>query len=74
MNTRKGSHVAFRLNAHLIFVTKYRQPRFTSQHLSTMEHLAKTACDANDASINEFNGEQDHVHFLVDLNQTSFSY
>ena len=66
MNTRKGSHVAFRLNAHMIFVTKYREPGFSSLHLSTMERLIKTACEANSASIIEFNGEPAHVHLLID--------
>jgi len=74
MEARKGSHVVFRLNAHIIFVTKYRERRFTADHLNTLEHILGELCADRNARLVEFNGESDHVHLLVDYHpDTSIS-
>ncbi len=66
MQAHKGSHVAFRLNAHIIFVTKYRERRFTDLHLQTLERILSKLCADRKALVVEFNGEPDHVHMLID--------
>lgn len=74
MQARKGSHVAFNLNAHIIFVTKYRAQRFTGTHLQTLEQILTKLCADRKAELVEFNGESDHVHLLVDYHpETSIS-
>ncbi|GLB86134.1 hypothetical protein SRL2020226_55340 [Mycobacterium kiyosense] len=53
------------LNAHLVFVTKYRRRLFTGQILTFCEHTMRAVCAELDAELVEFNGEPDHVHLLV---------
>lgn len=53
------------LNAHLVFVTKYRRRLFTGQILTFAEHTMRAVCAELDAELVEFNGEPDHVHLLV---------
>lgn len=65
MDLRKGRHCVFMLHVHLIFITKYRGKVFTDEHLQTMRGIMEKVCADFEAEIAEFNGEQDHVHLLV---------
>ena len=62
---RTGRHCVFDLNIHLVFVTKYRHSIFTAEHLSFMEEVARKVCLDFGAELREMNGEQNHVHLLV---------
>jgi putative transposase len=53
------------LHAHLVFVTKYRKPVFTKEILESMQQIFVKICNGFDVELVEFNGEEDHVHLLV---------
>lgn len=65
MELRKGRHCVSALHAHLIFVTKYRGKVFSGEHLQTLEKIFRKVCDDFEVSLDECNGEIDHVHLLV---------
>jgi REP-associated tyrosine transposase len=64
---RTGRHRVFILHVHLVFVTKYRHPVFTAQHLERMEEIMRDVCADFGAELAEFNGEAEHVHLLVNF-------
>lgn len=66
MNYRKNNHSVFALNAHLVFVTKYRHRIFTSAHLTRLEAVLADTGAPLGVIISEFNGEANHVHLLID--------
>jgi putative transposase len=66
-NIRTGRHCAFALHAHLVFVTKYRHRVFTDAHLERMEEIMRAVCADFDCELVEFNGENNHVHLLVNV-------
>ena len=66
-NIRTGRHCAFALHAHLVFVTKYRHKVFTSAHLTRMEEIMRAVCEDFECELVEFNGENNHVHLLVNF-------
>lgn len=53
------------MHAHLVFVTKYRHPVFTSTHLDRLGEIFRDVCSDFEAELAEFNGEANHVHLLV---------
>lgn len=67
MIMRMGSHVVFAIYLHVVFVTKYRKPVFTSAMLEDMKEVFERVLDANNSQLKECNGEADHVHLLIDL-------
>ncbi len=67
---RKGRHCVFDLHAHLVFVTKYRHPVFTGEHLDRFETIMRDVCESFGCRLEEFNGETDHVHLLVSFPPT----
>lgn len=62
---RAGRHVVYAMHAHLVFVTKYRHPVFTSTHLDRLGEIFRDVCSDFEAELAEFNGEANHVHLLV---------
>jgi putative transposase len=63
---RHGRSVVYALSAHLVFVTKYRRGVITDR---VREHLKATCaevCRKMGANMREFDGEDDHIHLLVD--------
>jgi putative transposase len=62
---RTGRHCVFSIHVHLVFVTKYRKKVFTQSVLNTMRELFEKICLDFEAELIEFDGEQDHVHLLV---------
>ena len=63
---RHGRHVVFRLHVHLVFVPKYRRKIFDADALDRLRTAFSTVCGAFDATLDEFNGERDHVHLLIE--------
>lgn len=62
---RSGRHCVFNMHVHLVFVTKYRKDVFTKPMLDAMESMFKKLCLDFEAELMEFNGEDDHVHLLI---------
>ena len=62
---RPGRHVVYNIHIHLVFVTKYRGKVFTKDILEELNLILSQVCQDFDAELVEFNGEQDHVHLLV---------
>lgn len=53
------------MHAHLVFVTKYRRGVFTKEILDDMRPMFASVCADFEAELVEFDGEDDHVHLLV---------
>jgi len=53
------------LHAHLIFITKYRGKILDQPILERMAVIMEAVCLNFEVELNEFNGEQDHVHLLI---------
>lgn len=62
---RHGRHVVFNLHVHLVFVTKYRRNVFTKAILEDLKLIFASVCRDFGAELVEFDGEDDHVHLLV---------
>lgn len=62
---RTGRHCVFALHVHLVFVTKYRRHVFTKQILDYLSSIFSSVCRNFEAKLVEFDGEDDHVHLLV---------
>ncbi len=62
---RTGRHCVFVLHAHLVFVTKYRRDVFNAAHLDALRAIFERVCADFGATVLDFNGEDDHVHLLV---------
>ncbi|GHB52115.1 IS200/IS605 family transposase [Streptomyces viridiviolaceus] len=55
------------MHVHLVFVTKYRHPVFADRHLTRCEEIMRAVCEDFEAKLVEFNGENNHVHLLVNF-------
>ncbi|MEV0723303.1 IS200/IS605 family transposase [Micromonospora purpureochromogenes] len=64
---RAGRHCVFALHAHLVFVTKFRHKVFSDRHLTRMEEIMRAVCTDFDTDLIEFNGDDNHVHLLVNF-------
>jgi putative transposase len=63
---RTGRHCVFGLHAHLVFVTKYRRNVLTEEHHDFLNDVFDKVCADFDATLNECNGEDDHMHLLIE--------
>lgn len=61
----KRSHSSYLLQAHIIFVTKYRRSVLTGQILTKAEEIICRECEKLKSKLIEFNGEPDHVHMII---------
>jgi putative transposase len=62
---RRGRQCVFALHAHLVFVTKYRRKVFSKDMLDDMRGVFASVCTDFEAELIEMDGEDDHVHLLV---------
>ena len=62
---RHGRHCVFQMHVHLVFVTKYRRGVFTKEVLDDLRDIFTGVCKDFEAVLVEFDGEEDHVHLLV---------
>ena len=62
---RHGRHCIFLMHVHLVFVTKYRRDVFTKAILDDLRPIFSSVCVDFEAELIEFDGEDDHVHLLV---------
>lgn len=63
---RTGRHCVFALHVHLVFVTKYRRDVLSEYAIRDLAAIFAKVCTDFGASLIECNGEDDHVHLLVE--------
>jgi putative transposase len=51
----------------LVFVTKFRHRVFGDRHLARMQEIMRDVCADFETELVEFNGENNHVHLLVNF-------
>jgi putative transposase len=54
------------MHVHLVFVTKYRRNVLTGEHHDFLREVFDKVCADFGAALTECNGEDDHVHLLVE--------
>ena len=62
---RRGRHVVYRIHVHLVFIPRYRRKIFDADALDRLRTVFSNICGDFEATLDEFNGEFDHVHLLV---------
>lgn len=63
---RKERYSVSALRVHLVFVTKYRRSVLTAESLAVIEASFKQVAQKMDCKVEEFNGEADHIHVLIE--------
>lgn len=58
--------MVYRLHAHIVLVTKYRRGAVTDRVRSLLVTAAGESCERLEARLIEADGEDDHLHLLVD--------
>jgi putative transposase len=67
---RRGRSVVSLLHVHLVFVTKYRRGVLSERAIEVIREAAAKVCEDFAAKLVELNGEDDHVHLLVEYPPT----
>ena len=62
---RSGRHVVFKLQAHLVFVPKYRRAVISDRVFEVLRHAWEQVCLDFGCELVETGWEPDHVHLLV---------
>jgi putative transposase len=69
-------HCVYALHYHLVLVTKYRRRCLTAPMLESLRQVAADRCAGWGGTLQELNGEADHVHLLIamppNLNLSAF--
>ena len=65
-NYNRGYRSVYKLTAHVVFVTKYRKKAINQQILNRLKEIFFQTLEKWDCSLVQFNGEEDHVHLLID--------
>lgn len=63
---RHGRHCVFKMHVHLVFVTKYRRKVFDGDAVQRLRAIFGKVCTDFEAQLIEMDGEDDHVHLLVE--------
>ena len=63
---RHGRHCVFKMHVHLVFVTKYRRKVFDGDAIERLRRMFGRVCADFGATLAEMDGEDDHVHLLVE--------
>jgi len=58
------------MHVHLVFVAKYRRKIFTKRILKDLKDIFASVCEDFSAKLVECDGEEDHVHLLVNYPPT----
>jgi putative transposase len=56
----------YKLQIHLVLVTKYSKKVINAEMLARLEQICRDTCMKWEAQVIEFNGEADHIHLLID--------
>lgn len=62
----KHQHSCFLLQYHLVLVTKYRHPVFTSELKEAIEQFTRNYFKERTLIVMEINTDKDHIHILFD--------
>ena len=62
---RRGRHCVFKMHVHLVFVAKYRRRVLDGDAIRRLRMIFAKVCADFEAELAEFDGEDDHVHLLV---------
>ena len=60
-------HCVYKINLHIVFVTKYRRKVITADMLNRLKDIFSHLCQNQKSELLEFGGESDHVHLLIDF-------
>lgn len=63
---RHGRHCVFKMHVHLVFVSKYRRKVFDGDAIERLRPIFTKVCIDFEAQLIEMDGEDDHVHLLVE--------
>ncbi len=63
---RRGRHCVFAMHVHLVFVAKYRRKVFDGEAIASLRAIFAKVCTNFEAVLVEMDGEDDHVHLLVE--------
>src|SRR3954451_23849561 len=63
---RRGRTVVYAPHVHLVFVTKYRRGVLDSEAIGALQGVFAKVCADFGATLQACDGEDDHVHLLVD--------
>ena len=63
---RHGRHCVFKMHVHWVFVAKYRRKVFDGDAIDRMRRMFGKVCEDMQASRVEMDGEDNHVHLLVE--------
>ena len=66
LDYRTGRSVVCSLHVHLVFVTKYRRGVLSDRAMEVLRESFEQVCDDFGAVLVESDGEDDHVHLLVE--------
>jgi putative transposase len=65
---RRGRSVVFSLSYHLVFITKYRKNAIGTERVrECLRQAFASVCNDFGGVLRECDGEDDHVHLLVDM-------
>ena len=62
---RAVRHCVFMMHVHLVFVTRYRRRVFDADAIEKLRLHFASVCKDFEAELVEMDGEDDHVHLLV---------
>ena len=63
---RHGRHCVFAMHVHLVFVAKCRRKVFDGEAIVSLRAIFAKVCADFEATLVEMDGEDDHVHLLVE--------
>jgi putative transposase len=64
-NIRHRKHYILKLHVHWVFVAKYRRRVFNAQAIDLLRDIFDNVCSDAHATLVQMDGEDDHVHLLV---------
>lgn len=64
---KKSAHGVYDIHLHICLVTKYRYKVLTEGMLSEMQQIFIKVLESKRCELEDFNGEPDHVHLLIQL-------
>src|SRR3954451_21458294 len=67
---RPGPKCVFALHVRLVFVTKYRRDVFDGAAIEALRDIFAKVCEGFGAELRACDGEDDHVHLLVEYPPT----
>ena len=65
-NYKSHYHCVYKLQYHLVLVTKYRKKCFTALISKELKEILTNVCAKWSCNLLEFGGEEDHIHLLFE--------